>query len=276
MQDARRRRALLKEQKSPKTKNKDCESKQGEANECVAKGAKGFHAGRAVGRRGHNRGFGGHRLANVQQLLDQIKIHRGRAGGRSDQDVCVRLRQRRELCRQQRHRVRASLIGHAPTAGAASLSVAPSLYAWYDAQSAYFAAYYAENTAAAVIVDPAQPNNYCVAYNGSGVCAPARCTPCAATIPAATIGPQYVAPATPGSPATPGASLPCVGPAGCSPPTKYVAQASANSVGIITAVAQTTSGLNAETFVLVPQLSGGRVDWSASGTCKTRAGGALC
>jgi len=166
--------------------------------------------------------------------------------------------------------------GTPPTAGAASLSVAPSLYAWYDAQSAYFAAYYAENTAAAVIVDPAQPNNYCVAYNGSGVCAPARCTPCAATIPAATIGPQYVAPATPGSPATPGASLPCVGPAGCSPPTKYVAQASANSVGIITAVAQTTSGLNAETFVLVPQLSGGRVDWSASGTCKTRAGGALC
>jgi|SRR5476651_728637 len=72
------------------------------------------------------------------------------------------------------------------------------------------------------------------------------------------------------------ANLPCVGGAGCSPATKYAASVSYDSTGVITATAQTTSGLNAETFVLVPSYSSGRVDWAASGTCKTRAGGALC
>jgi len=83
--------------------------------------------------------------------------------------------------------------------------------------------------------------------------------------------------AAPGSTTT-FANLPCVGPAttGCSPPTKYAASVSYDAVGVITATAQSTSGLNAETFVLTPALSGGRVDWAASGTCKTRAGGALC
>jgi len=72
--------------------------------------------------------------------------------------------------------------------------------------------------------------------------------------------------------------LPCVGPAatGCSPPTKYAASVSFDGSGDITATAQVTSGLNGETFVLIPQYSGGRVDWSSSGTCKTRAGGAIC
>jgi len=74
------------------------------------------------------------------------------------------------------------------------------------------------------------------------------------------------------------ANLPCVGAAstGCSPSTKYAASVSYSASGVITGTAQTTSGLNAETFVLVPALSGGRVDWSTSGSCKTRAGGALC
>ena len=49
-----------------------------------------------------------------------------------------------------------------------------------------------------------------------------------------------------------------------------------NSTGTITATAQSSSGLAGETFVLIPEVSGGRVDWSRSGTCKTRAGGALC
>jgi len=73
-------------------------------------------------------------------------------------------------------------------------------------------------------------------------------------------------------------SLPCVDTSttGCSPSTKYVATVSYDPTGIITATAQATSGLNAETFVLIPALSGGRVDWFPSGTCKTRAGGALC
>jgi len=72
--------------------------------------------------------------------------------------------------------------------------------------------------------------------------------------------------------------LPCVGPAstGCSPPTKYAASVSYDPTGDITATAQTSSGLNGETFTLIPQYSSGRVDWSESGTCKTRAGGALC
>jgi len=70
---------------------------------------------------------------------------------------------------------------------------------------------------------------------------------------------------------------PCVGTgSGCSPATKYVASVSNDASGVITATAQATSGLKSETFVLVPSYSGGRVDWLASGTCKTRAGGALC
>jgi len=80
------------------------------------------------------------------------------------------------------------------------------------------------------------------------------------------------------TPAAQALSLPCVGAAatGCSPPTKYTASVSYDASGNITATAQSTSGLNAETFVLAPNYSGGRVDWAASGTCKTRAGGALC
>jgi type IV pilus assembly protein PilA len=71
--------------------------------------------------------------------------------------------------------------------------------------------------------------------------------------------------------------LPCIGPTPpCTPPTKYVATEGADATGTITATAQTVAGLNAETFVLVPSVSGGRVDWTTSGTCKTRAGGALC
>jgi len=74
-----------------------------------------------------------------------------------------------------------------------------------------------------------------------------------------------------------GVTIPCVGAAtGCSPATKYALSASSDSTGLITAVAQTSSGLKGETFVLVPNYSGGRVDWAVSGTCKTRAGGALC
>ncbi|PRZ56488.1 type IV pilus assembly protein PilA [Paraburkholderia fungorum] len=74
-----------------------------------------------------------------------------------------------------------------------------------------------------------------------------------------------------------GNTLPCIGSsAPCTPPTKYVLSESADSTGTITATAQSSSGLAGETFVLIPEVSGGRVDWSRSGTCKTRAGGALC
>jgi len=71
--------------------------------------------------------------------------------------------------------------------------------------------------------------------------------------------------------------LPCVGSAnGCSPATKYAQSVSYDVYGTITATAVASSGLNNETFTLTPSFSGGRVDWAASGTCKTRAGGALC
>jgi len=95
----------------------------------------------------------------------------------------------------------------------------------------------------------------------------------------AALNPYYAAfMASSGGSSGSAANLPCVGnsASGCSPSTKYVATVSYDATGIITATAQTTSGLNAETFVLIPALSGGRVDWSPSGTCKTRAGGSLC
>lgn len=72
-------------------------------------------------------------------------------------------------------------------------------------------------------------------------------------------------------------SIPCVGSGtGCSPATKYAASVSNDNSGNITATAGTSSGLNGETYVLEPQYSGGRVDWTVSGTCQTRAGGAIC
>jgi len=72
--------------------------------------------------------------------------------------------------------------------------------------------------------------------------------------------------------------IPCVNSAdgNCAPSTKYAATVSYDASGVITATAASASGLNAETFVLRPSYSGGRVDWSVSGSCKTRAGGSLC
>jgi type IV pilus assembly protein PilA len=78
-------------------------------------------------------------------------------------------------------------------------------------------------------------------------------------------------------------SVPCVGStavqqqAGCTPATKYVYSEINNGAGVITATAVSgNNGLNGETYVLTPTYSGGRVDWSVSGTCQTRAGGAIC
>ncbi|CAJ3079644.1 pilin [Burkholderia pseudomallei] len=70
--------------------------------------------------------------------------------------------------------------------------------------------------------------------------------------------------------------IPCVGAAPCAPQTKYVQSVVADATGVITGTATTSFGLSGETYVLTPHLSGGRVDWTASGTCLTRAGGALC
>jgi type IV pilus assembly protein PilA len=70
--------------------------------------------------------------------------------------------------------------------------------------------------------------------------------------------------------------LPCVGAAPCSPSSKYAASVSYDITGNITATATNNGALNGETYVLSPQYSGGHVDWIVSGSCKTRAGGALC
>ena len=73
------------------------------------------------------------------------------------------------------------------------------------------------------------------------------------------------------------ALIPCVGSwQGCTPATKYAASVGYSPSGVITATAQATSGLNGETFILTPAYSAGRVDWTQSGSCKTRQGGALC
>lgn len=71
--------------------------------------------------------------------------------------------------------------------------------------------------------------------------------------------------------------IPCVGSApGCSPSTKYAQSVSYDTAGVITATAVANAGLAQETYLLTPNYSSGRVDWNASGTCLTRAGGALC
>jgi type IV pilus assembly protein PilA len=101
--------------------------------------------------------------------------------------------------------------------------------------------------------------NYCLSLNG--VCGQMQ-------VPSGVFDSYYAAWAQ---------DIPCVGTGVmCQPPTKYVATVAAGPDGTVTATAASSSGLNGETFVLTPALSGGRVDWSASGTCKTRAGGALC
>jgi len=77
-------------------------------------------------------------------------------------------------------------------------------------------------------------------------------------------------------------SIPCIGSSavqaqsGCSPATKYVSKELNDANGVITATAVSALGLAGETYIMTPAYSGGRVDWSVSGSCKTRAGGAIC
>jgi len=123
-----------------------------------------------------------------------------------------------------------------------------------------------------VILVPGDSTKLCVIVGGSCYADPVGDTPVSAFN-------QFYAPnAAIIAAASSQQSLPCVGASstGCSPSTKYAQSVSYDSTGIITATAQTTSGLKGETFVLIPALSGNRVDWSSSGSCKTRAGGALC
>lgn len=50
-----------------------------------------------------------------------------------------------------------------------------------------------------------------------------------------------------------------------------------SAAGVITATAIATGGLAGETYILTPAiLADGRVGWTVTGTCKTRAAGAIC
>jgi len=130
---------------------------------------------------------------------------------------------------------------------------------------------------ASVGQDPVHPANTCVLSSAASGCATLSVNGNVYTssVPTSLI-PTFASVVAGASGSAP-MSVPCVGSsAGCSPPTKYTQSASAGSAGVITATAQTSSGLKGETFVLVPSYSGGRVEWGTSGTCKTRAGGTLC
>jgi len=138
--------------------------------------------------------------------------------------------------------------------------------------------------------DPSDSTLVCLTF-GAGCASSGQSVPKSsfttayAQCPDATPQPTCVPTTYPISVTTPASTTPnqqtqylsCVGPgAGCSPGTKYVASVTFDINGVITGTATATSGLNSETFVLMPSYSSGRVDWSASGTCKTRASGALC
>jgi len=170
-----------------------------------------------------------------------------------------------------------------PTLNAAQLAIYSVLYPWeklYDgvalanqyavSDSATFAASYHMGA------DPSNPQNSCLIGNGTTACSSFNNTSYVLTstsIPNTSVLVYSGAAPTGGT----AMSVPCVGAAGgCSPATKYTLSASSDSTGVITSTAQSSFGLKGETFVLVPALSGGRVDWLTSGTCKTRSAGALC
>ena len=56
-----------------------------------------------------------------------------------------------------------------------------------------------------------------------------------------------------------------------------LASVAMSATGEITATAIATGGLAGETYILTPAiLADGRVGWTVTGTCKTRAAGAIC
>ena len=59
--------------------------------------------------------------------------------------------------------------------------------------------------------------------------------------------------------------------------TTYLARVTVALNGTITATASTAGGLNGETFILTPSyVPGAPISWAGTGTCKTRAAGAIC
>ncbi|MFA7269322.1 MAG: pilin [Sterolibacterium sp.] len=59
--------------------------------------------------------------------------------------------------------------------------------------------------------------------------------------------------------------------------TTYVASVGVSATGVITVIATNAGGLAGETFILTPTFAvGSPITWAATGTCKTRAAGAIC
>jgi len=55
----------------------------------------------------------------------------------------------------------------------------------------------------------------------------------------------------------------------------YIASVT-TAAGVITATAVATGGLGGETYIMTPTFANGKVTWAITGTCKTRAAGAIC
>lgn len=59
--------------------------------------------------------------------------------------------------------------------------------------------------------------------------------------------------------------------------TTYLSGVAVSTAGVITATATSNGGLAAETYILTPGIrTDGSVTWVPTGTCKTRAAGAIC
>jgi type IV pilus assembly protein PilA len=131
----------------------------------------------------------------------------------------------------------------------------------------------ASSTLDADLNNPSNP--YLSAYPAEVASANAAAEASAAALYSSEVA-SAIAAATPGGATSD--DIPCVGSQpGCSPSTKYAATVSHDAQGDIYATAASgVKGLAGEQFVLMPTLSSGRVDWVETGSCKTRAGGALC
>ena len=59
--------------------------------------------------------------------------------------------------------------------------------------------------------------------------------------------------------------------------TNLLASATVTGAGVITATATSNQGLAAETYILTPTPDAqGRLTWAVTGSCRTRAAGAIC
>ena len=55
----------------------------------------------------------------------------------------------------------------------------------------------------------------------------------------------------------------------------YIASVT-TAAGVVRATAVGTGGLGGETYIMTPTFANGKVTWAITGTCKSRAAGAIC